>query len=47
MVAANPERTSRAQQEVSGNLHVEWYRPIEAFIPLNAQIIASKGLLFV
>jgi PQQ-like domain len=47
MVAANPERTSWAPQEVTGNLRVEWYRPIEAYIPQNAQLIASNGLILV
>lgn len=47
MVAANPERTSWVQEEVAGNLHVEWYRPIEAYIPQNVQIIASNGLLYI
>ena len=47
MVAANPERTSWAVQQVSGNLHVVWYRPVEAYIPQNAQIIASNDLLYV
>ena len=47
MVAANPQRTSWTPAEVSGNLRVEWYRPIEAYIPQNAQIIASKGLLYI
>ena len=46
MAAANPQRTSRTPEEVTGNLHVEWYRPIEAYIPQNVQIIASQGLLF-
>jgi outer membrane protein assembly factor BamB len=46
-VAANPQRTSWVTQEVSGNLHVVWYRPIEAYIPQNSQIIASNGLLFI
>ena len=47
MVAANPERTSWAPQQVSGFLHVDWYRPIEAYIPQNAQLIASNGLILV
>jgi hypothetical protein len=28
MVASNPQRTSWSREEVSGNLGVEWYRPI-------------------
>jgi hypothetical protein len=47
MAAANPQRTSWVSEEVSGNLRVEWYRPIEAYIPQNSQIIASGGLLFI
>ena len=47
MVAANPERTSWTPEEVSGALRVEWYRPIEAYIPQNVQIIASNGLIFI
>lgn len=47
MVAANPERTSWTSDEVSGNLRVEWYRPIEAYIPQNVQIITSNGLLYI
>jgi hypothetical protein len=47
MVGANPQRTSWTSDEVTGNLHVEWYRPIEAYIPHHAQIIASNGLIFV
>jgi outer membrane protein assembly factor BamB len=46
-VAANPQRTSWTAEEVSGNLNVVWYRPIEAYIPQNSQIIASNGLLFI
>jgi outer membrane protein assembly factor BamB len=47
MAAANPQRTSWVSEEVSGNLRIEWYRPIEAYIPQNSQIIASGGLLFI
>ena len=47
MVAANPERTSWTPEEVSGALRVEWYRPIEAYISQNVQIIASNGLIFI
>jgi outer membrane protein assembly factor BamB len=46
-VAGNPQRTSWSSEQVSGNLRVEWYRPIEAFIPMNAQLIASNGLIYV
>lgn len=48
MVAGNPQRTSYLDEEVSGyDLDVEWYRPIEAYIPQNVQIIASNGLLYI
>jgi len=47
MVGANPQRSSWTAEEVGGNLRVEWYRPIEAYISQNVQIIASDGLLFV
>lgn len=47
MVAGNIERTSYTEEEVTGNLDVEWYRPIEAYIPQNSQIIASNGMLYV
>lgn len=47
MVAANPQRTSWTPEEVTGNLQVEWYRPIEAYIPQNVQVIASRGFLYV
>ncbi|MCK6624336.1 MAG: PQQ-like beta-propeller repeat protein [Anaerolineae bacterium] len=46
MVAANPQRTSWTPEEVSGSLQIQWYRPIEAYIPQNSQIIASYGLLY-
>jgi outer membrane protein assembly factor BamB len=46
-VAANPQRTSWTSEEVHGNLIVEWYRPIEAYISQNVQLIASDGLIFV
>jgi outer membrane protein assembly factor BamB len=51
-VAANPQRTSWTPAEVpidlpSGSAKVIWYRPIEAYIPQNVQIIASNGLLYI
>jgi outer membrane protein assembly factor BamB len=51
-VAGNPQRTSWTSEQVTGNIfegsiHVEWYRPIEAYIPQNVQIIASDGLLYI
>jgi hypothetical protein len=47
MVAGNPERTSWVPEQVTGNLQVAWYRPIEAYIPQNSQIIAANGLLYI
>jgi len=47
MTAANPQRTSWISNEVPPNLHLKWYRPIEAYIPQNVQVIASNGLLYI
>lgn len=46
-VAANPQRTSWINHEVTGNLSIQWYRPIEAYIPQNVQVIAVDGLLYI
>jgi outer membrane protein assembly factor BamB len=46
-VAANPQRTSWTAEEVAGNLNVVWYRPIEAYISQNTQVIASGGFLYI
>ena len=51
-VAGNPQRTSWIPQEVrgdipSGSFHVLWYRPIQAYIPQNVQIIASNDILYI
>lgn len=47
MVAGNPERTSWTAEQVCGNVGLLWYRPIEAYISQNTQIIAAEGLLYV
>jgi outer membrane protein assembly factor BamB len=47
MVAANPQRTSWSPAEVNGNLRLEWYLPVEGYIPQNSQIIAAHGLLYI
>ena len=47
MVAANPQRTSWTPAEVKGFLSIDWYRPIEAYISQNVQIIADHGLLYI
>jgi outer membrane protein assembly factor BamB len=47
MVAANLERTSWTSAEVTQNLQVEWYRPIQAYIPQQVQLIAANGLIYV
>jgi hypothetical protein len=47
MAGANPQRTSRTEEEVRGRLHPEWYRPIEPYIPAKVQIIAANGLLYI
>jgi len=46
-VAANPYRTSWTPTEVTGNMNLQWYRPIEAYIPQNVQLIAANGLIYV
>lgn len=46
-LAANPQRTSWTDEEVCGDLQVIWYRPIEAYIPQNVQVIAAQGLLYI
>jgi outer membrane protein assembly factor BamB len=47
MVAANPQRTSWTPEEVRGNLSVEWYHPIEPYIPTKIQPIAANGRIYV
>ncbi len=47
MVAGNLERTSWTDEEVCGNLNLEWYKPIEAYIPQNSQVIAAYGYLYI
>ena len=46
-VAGNSQRTSWSPEQVSGDLHVEWYRPIDAYISQNTQVIASNGMLYI
>jgi len=46
-VAANPYRTSWSPTEVSGSLNLQWYRPIEAYIPQNVQLIGANGMIYV
>jgi outer membrane protein assembly factor BamB len=47
MVAANPQRTSWTSEEAYGQFSVEWYRPIEAYIPQHVQVIAANDLLYI
>jgi outer membrane protein assembly factor BamB len=47
MLAANPQRTSWSPEEVRGDLGVEWYRPIEPYIPYKIQPIAANGKIYV
>ena len=47
MLAANPERTSWSPEEVRGDLKVDWYRPIEPYIPYKVQPIAVNGKIYV
>ena len=41
MLAANPERTSWTSQEVRGPLSIEWYHPIEPFIPTDEELFGD------
>jgi hypothetical protein len=47
MAGANPQRTSWVPDEVRGRLSPAWYRPIEAFIPQEIQVIAARGKVFI
>jgi outer membrane protein assembly factor BamB len=47
MLAANPQRTSWSPEEVRGNLFIDWYRPIEPYIPYKVQPIAANGKIYV
>ena len=47
MVAANPQRTSWISEEVRGDLSIDWYRPIEPYIPYKIQPIAANGKIYV
>ncbi|HSD85712.1 MAG TPA: PQQ-binding-like beta-propeller repeat protein, partial [Anaerolineae bacterium] len=47
MAGANPQRTSSNSVAVTGNLSVEWYRPIDPYIAPKVQVIAASDLLFV
>ena len=47
MAGANPQRTSWTPEEVRGQLHPVWFRPIEPFIAQKTQIIAANDLLYI
>jgi hypothetical protein len=47
MAGANPQRTSWVSEEVRGNLGVEWYQPIEPYIPYKIQPVFYNGIAFV
>ncbi len=47
MSGANPQRTSWVSEEVTGQLHPEWYRPIDAYIPSKVQVITANNLAYV
>ncbi len=51
-VAHDPQRTSASPEQVTGNISdnsikVIWYRPIEAYIPQNSQVIAANNMLYI
>jgi eukaryotic-like serine/threonine-protein kinase len=51
MAGANPQRTSWVETGVDpsmySNFGVKWYRPIEAYIGQNVQLIAARNKIFV
>lgn len=47
MAGGNLHRTSWNSEEVRGRLYVEWYRPIEAYVPYKIQPIAADGRIYV
>jgi len=47
MAGANPQRTSWVSEEVRGDLYVQWYRPIEAYIGAKVQLIAANNMIYV
>jgi hypothetical protein len=47
MVAGNPQRTSWTPEEVRGSLSLDWYHPIEPYIPYKIQPIAANGMIYV
>jgi outer membrane protein assembly factor BamB len=51
-VAHDPQRTSWTPEQVTGDVYAGtlkpiWYRPIEAYIPQNSQVIAADNMLYV
>jgi len=46
MSGANPQRTSWVSTELTGSLKVEWYLPIEPYIPPYVQVIAANDTLY-
>lgn len=47
MAGANPERSGWVSQGVLGNKSVDWYVPIEAYIPDYVQLVAANDLIYV
>jgi outer membrane protein assembly factor BamB len=51
MLAANPQRTSWTPEEVRGDADghytIDWYHPIEPYIPYKIQPIAANGKIYV
>lgn len=47
MLGANPQRTSWNTVEVRGNLYIDWYHPIEPYIPYKVQPIAANGKIYI
>ena len=47
MSGANPRRTSWVPTAVRGALRPVWYRPVEAYIPQETQVIGARGKVYV
>ena len=47
MSGANPQRTSWVPAAVRGVLRPVWYRPVEAYIPQETQVIGARGKVYI
>jgi hypothetical protein len=47
MAGANPQRTSWVDNQVNGDLRVEWYLPIKSYIDIKSQPILVNGVVYI